>query len=362
MNDEDSKKTQKLPTLPPSEPPSSRRSNVDEFQDEESSTRDTDAAIPIPAPPSGERTRAVVTVVCGPGSGRVFSVGGVAVLGRGKECQVRIDDGGASRAHARDHATAAGDTSSRTWAPPTGRSSDGQPDRARRAQERRPHPPGAEHRPVLRHRRRAGRAHHAAALRVVRARSADARVQPAVPGGATRQRGRVRAAPQDAPSRSSCSTSTISSASTTLTGTWRATRCSARSSALVQRLIRAEDVFARFGGEEFVLLVRGIEHPNVGRFAERVRAAVERLEVPAGTRVIRSTISAGFASHRRAVRRRSRAVARWPAPPGRRAPVSRQVRRSKPRAGEQRRRELQPAALGGVRAPRWAAAAACGGD
>jgi diguanylate cyclase (GGDEF)-like protein len=67
-------------------------------------------------------------------------------------------------------------------------------------------------------------------------------------------------------------------------------------SALVQRLIRAEDVFARFGGEEFVLLVRGIEHVNVGRFAERVRAAVEGLEVGGANAVIKATISAGYAS------------------------------------------------------------------
>jgi diguanylate cyclase (GGDEF)-like protein len=67
-------------------------------------------------------------------------------------------------------------------------------------------------------------------------------------------------------------------------------------SALVQRLIRAEDVFARFGGEEFVVLVRGIEHANVGQFAERIRTAVERLEVAASPHVVRVTISAGYAS------------------------------------------------------------------
>jgi diguanylate cyclase (GGDEF)-like protein len=66
-------------------------------------------------------------------------------------------------------------------------------------------------------------------------------------------------------------------------------------SALVSRLIRTEDVFARFGGEEFVVLVRGISHINVGRFAERLRASVERLEI-ASERVLRVTISVGYAS------------------------------------------------------------------
>ena len=75
--------------------------------------------------------------------------------------------------------------------------------------------------------------------------------------------------------------------------------------ALVQRFIRAEDVFARYGGEEFVVLVRGIEHDNVGRFAGRIRAAVERLEIASNAShanntgrggVIHVTISAGYAS------------------------------------------------------------------
>jgi two-component system cell cycle response regulator len=64
----------------------------------------------------------------------------------------------------------------------------------------------------------------------------------------------------------------------------------------VQRLVRVEDVFARYGGEEFVLLVRGIEHENVGRFAERVRSAVERLEVAHEALLLKVTISLGFAS------------------------------------------------------------------
>ena len=97
-------------------------------------------------------------------------------------------------------------------------------------------------------------------------------------------------------------------------------------SALVQRLVRAEDVFARFGGEEFVLLVRGIEHVNVGRFAERVRSAVERLEIAAEALVLNVTVSLGYASIERASPRPSATpTASWasrtsastrPRPPG----------------------------------------------
>jgi two-component system cell cycle response regulator len=66
--------------------------------------------------------------------------------------------------------------------------------------------------------------------------------------------------------------------------------------ALVSRMIRAEDVFARFGGEEFVILVRGISHLNVGRFAERLRAAVEQLAIAHDEAVLKVTISVGYAS------------------------------------------------------------------
>jgi diguanylate cyclase (GGDEF)-like protein len=67
-------------------------------------------------------------------------------------------------------------------------------------------------------------------------------------------------------------------------------------SALVTRMIRTEDVFARFGGEEFVVLARGIEHVNAGRFAERLRVAVERLDIASENIVVHVSISVGYAS------------------------------------------------------------------
>jgi diguanylate cyclase (GGDEF)-like protein len=67
-------------------------------------------------------------------------------------------------------------------------------------------------------------------------------------------------------------------------------------SGLVARLIRQEDVLARFGGEEFVVLARGVAHAGAGLFAERLRLAVERLEVAAEDSVIHVTISVGYAS------------------------------------------------------------------
>jgi diguanylate cyclase (GGDEF)-like protein len=64
----------------------------------------------------------------------------------------------------------------------------------------------------------------------------------------------------------------------------------------VGHLIRVEDVLARVGGEEFTVLVRGIEHVNVVRFAERLRRAVERMVVPFSVDSIGVTISVGVAS------------------------------------------------------------------
>ena len=48
-----------------------------------------------------------------------------------------------------------------------------------------------------------------------------------------------------------------------------------------------------------MVLVRGIEHENVGRFAGRIREAVEKLEIAStapGAGVINVSISAGYAS------------------------------------------------------------------
>jgi len=67
-------------------------------------------------------------------------------------------------------------------------------------------------------------------------------------------------------------------------------------SAQVTKMIRAEDVFGRYGGEEFVIIVRGIEDENVTLFAERVRRAIEKLAIPFGEDTIHQTISGGVAN------------------------------------------------------------------
>jgi two-component system, cell cycle response regulator len=63
-----------------------------------------------------------------------------------------------------------------------------------------------------------------------------------------------------------------------------------------QRSLRAEDVFARFGGEEFGIILRGIHLRGAARLGERLRAALEGTPVDVGGQSIRVTLSAGCAS------------------------------------------------------------------
>jgi diguanylate cyclase (GGDEF)-like protein len=64
---------------------------------------------------------------------------------------------------------------------------------------------------------------------------------------------------------------------------------------LVTPMIRAEDVFGRFGGEEFVIISRSAAPPFPDTVAERVRASVERCDFAHDGKVIHVTLSLGIA-------------------------------------------------------------------
>lgn len=66
--------------------------------------------------------------------------------------------------------------------------------------------------------------------------------------------------------------------------------------AVVVRALRSEDVIARVGGEEFVIVLRGIDRAAALVCAERVRAAVEQAEFGADGEAVRATISVGAAT------------------------------------------------------------------
>lgn len=60
----------------------------------------------------------------------------------------------------------------------------------------------------------------------------------------------------------------------------------------VHSVIRGEDVFGRFGGEEFVVISRG---SDAARLAERIRASVEQLAIPSDSGMLHVTVSLGVA-------------------------------------------------------------------
>jgi diguanylate cyclase (GGDEF)-like protein len=62
------------------------------------------------------------------------------------------------------------------------------------------------------------------------------------------------------------------------------------------RALRTEDVFARFGGEEFAVVLRGIDLKGAARLGERLRQAVAAEVVEHEGHQIKITLSAGAAS------------------------------------------------------------------
>jgi diguanylate cyclase (GGDEF)-like protein len=304
MTDPTEKKTQKISFVPPSDPgPRSSRPSFIQWDEEEASTRTTETQIAVvpPAPQAPRATRAVLTVVSGESTGRVFTVaeGGQTVVGRGREADVRIDDGGASRAHARVVSTGDGHYLIEDLGSTNGTFVDGR--RAERTELR------------------SGDRIYIGPNVVISFAIVDAQAEKvahqiyesSVRDPLTRAHNRRYLVERLASEIAYANRHGTHLALLLLDldhfkrvndthGHLAGDDVLRDVAALVQRMIRAEDVFARFGGEEFVVLVRGIEHANAGRFAERLRVGVERLEVAAmaggAGATVRVTVSIGVAS------------------------------------------------------------------
>jgi two-component system cell cycle response regulator len=65
---------------------------------------------------------------------------------------------------------------------------------------------------------------------------------------------------------------------------------------LANRTLRTEDVFARFGGEEFAIILRGASTRGAGRLAERLREALMSTHASYDGQEIPCTLSAGCAA------------------------------------------------------------------
>jgi diguanylate cyclase (GGDEF)-like protein len=64
----------------------------------------------------------------------------------------------------------------------------------------------------------------------------------------------------------------------------------------IRRTVRASDLAARFGGDEFVLMLPGVETQVAASIAQKLRNLVFNTTLDVGSRIIRCTVSVGTAS------------------------------------------------------------------
>ena len=108
------------------------------------------------------------------------------------------------------------------------------------------------------------------------------------------------AGPAGSCSRSSCSTSTTSSTTTTRTGTSRETSCCRSCRASCTENIRKDDIFGRFGGEEFLLILPRTNLAQALAAANKIRgviAAAQASRSRSGSRSEAISVSGGVAEY-----------------------------------------------------------------
>lgn len=64
----------------------------------------------------------------------------------------------------------------------------------------------------------------------------------------------------------------------------------------MRRVLRPEDVLGRYGGEEFVIVARGVSSRNAAILAERIRRRIQRLPMPAELGIDGLSVSVGVAT------------------------------------------------------------------
>jgi len=64
----------------------------------------------------------------------------------------------------------------------------------------------------------------------------------------------------------------------------------------IQQTVRNEDVFCRYGGEEFVIIMRNTDNQDAVNLAERIRLKIEEMSISYDDKKIKATISIGVAT------------------------------------------------------------------
>jgi len=279
-------------------PPEGRPSSFeDEFAEEVTSVSKLpvfDARAPK-APPV--RDRATFTVVSGPGAGAIHSlVAEENVIGRGKECSVRIIDGGISRRHARILRQAPGKYVIEDLGSSNGTTVGGvrvtglyplaEGDRVAVG-------PSIELRFGFTDEAEEG------ALR----RLYESSVLDALTGAYNRKHFEERLASEVAYAKRHNTPLSLlmldldhfKQVNDTY-GHLGGDHVLRTVSGLVKRTLRVEDIFARYGGEEFAIIARGIDVPKGYLCAERVRITVETAKIEYSRLLVAVTVSIGVAS------------------------------------------------------------------
>jgi two-component system, cell cycle response regulator len=251
------------------------------------------AAGTIPMRPQA-RDRGLLTVVAGPQAGVMFTLGPLTILGRGKGCQIRIDEPVISREHARIRRVADGyvldDLGSRN-----GTFVNGAPVTSHELAEGDRVSFGSqtnlrfgltdEHEEVL--------------LRVLY----ESSVLDGLTGAFNRKHFTERLAGEIAYARRHKVPLSLvmfdldhfKKINDTL-GHLGGDHVLKSVAGLVKKALRVEDVFSRYGGEEFVIIARGTDLEHGVLFAERIRSVIASAKIAFEGKQVPVTTSVGVAS------------------------------------------------------------------
>ncbi|MET0593988.1 MAG: GGDEF domain-containing protein [Polyangiaceae bacterium] len=279
-------------------PPGGRPpSFLDEFEEEVTSVGKLPALDGRVKPPVSVRDRATFTVVSGPNAGAIFSlVADENIIGRGKECSIRVIDAGISRRHARVVRQAPGqyvveDLGSSNGTFLGGEKIVGQ--RPLAEGDRLAVGPTIELRFGFTDEAEEG------ALR----RLYESSVLDALTGAYNRKHFEERLASEVAYAKRHETPLSLlmfdldhfKRVNDTF-GHLGGDHVLRTVGGLVKRTLRVEDIFARYGGEEFAIIARGIDVGKAYLFAERIRIAIETAKIEYNGLLVPVTVSLGVAA------------------------------------------------------------------